>query len=249
MRSRLHRLSSVRPAKAPLAWLLLIAAGACLLFLPPLLRKQQRIASTAASPSLFALPGFAVEPGQQACMESVTLGPHGDVVEFWLAAAGAPGAPPVEAVLSAPGYLTRAYLAGGHPPGAALLPIAPPPHEQIGLVCLLNRGSSPLQLLGSQEARSFSRAQLVIAGRAVVGEIGLALLDGRPRSLLDRLDEAFAHASNLTDRLVPAWLIWLVAVLVTLGVPLAMVAAFYRAITEEAAAHTQTPLSGDAAPR
>jgi hypothetical protein len=46
----------------------------------------------------------------------------------------------------------------------------------------------------------------------------------------------FDHASNLTDHLVPAWLIWAIAVIVALGVPAATLAAFCLALREDEAA-------------
>ena len=69
-----------------------------------------------------------------------------------------------------------------------------------------------------------------------MGDISLTFLDTRPHSLLGRAGTIFEHASNLTDNLIPVWLIWILAVLILFGVPLGMLAAFYWALREDEAA-------------
>lgn len=74
---------------------------------------------------------------------------------------------------------------------------------------------------------------MTIAGRAVPGGITLEFLQGRLRTLFGQLGEVFDHASNLTDGLVPQWLVWLIAIAVALCVPLAMVLALFLALRED----------------
>jgi len=52
-------------------------------------------------------------------------------------------------------------------------------------------------------------------------------------SVLTELGVLFGHASNLTDGLIPVWLIWLIAPLVAFGVPIALILAFYSALLED----------------
>jgi len=111
--------------------------------------------------------------------------------------------------------------------------MAPPDHALIGTACFTNRGATTVLLAGSTEPRTISRSVTIIGGKQVVGDISLAFIDNRPRSLMERLDEVFGHASNLTDHLVPVWLIWTLTILVAVGVPTGVVLAFYRALQQD----------------
>lgn len=225
------------PALAALLAAGLILAGVLLWFRPYLTRKQQSVAEVPAPTALFAVSEFAVPPRQQACMSSVTVDPNSDLAQFQLRPAKPTpgGGPPIELILSAPGYRATADVPGGYPGGGVTLALAPPTRALIGTACFLNRGKTPVLLDGTTEPRTVARPGTTIDGKSVVGDIALTFLDSRQLSLLDRLGEVFGHASNLTDRLVPVWLIWILAVLVAFGAPIGIVSAFYVALREDEA--------------
>ncbi len=97
----------------------------------------------------------------------------------------------------------------------------------------MNRGAQTALLAGTTEAHVVPRSALTIAGVPTAGAVSLQFLIARPRSLLDRVGQIFGHASNLSDGLVPEWLVWLLALLIVLCVPLATVAALYLALSED----------------
>jgi hypothetical protein len=216
----------------------LILAGAVVWFVAYLTQTRQSVAEIPSPPALVAISEFAVPPSQQACMSSVALTPNSRLAQFRLRrpTGTAQGGPPIELILSGPGYETRAHVAGGYTQASVALPILAPRRALIGRACFVNRGETTALLDGTTEARTVSRSATRIDGRPVLGDIALAFLDSRQRSLLDRLAEIFGHASNLTDRLVPVWLIWIFAVLVALGVPIGTMAAFYVALRADEAA-------------
>jgi hypothetical protein len=215
---------------------LLIAIGAAVWFVPFLERRTQPLASVPGPAALFSATSFELRAHERACMGSVTLEPHGTLVAFQLrpAAPTPRGGPPMELVLDAPGYRYALKVPGGYPGGGVLLPISPPPRSEIGQACFVNRGASALLLGGTSEDRTISRSPTTIGGRPVRGDVALAFYDSRSRSLIDRLGEAFTHASRLTDGLIPVWLVWALALLVPLAVPTAVVASFYLALREDA---------------
>jgi hypothetical protein len=214
-----------------------ISLGALLLLGFYLLHKEKPIAGTPAPQALFHATTFTLHPGQRACMSSVTLPPNGRTLQLLL---GEPssgnGSPPIEVLLSAPGYRSVAQLPRGESEGPAQLPVRPPRHFAIGTACLTNRGTTPAVLVGSTEQRSRTRSRLTIGGRPVAGDIALTFADSKSKTRLSRLGEAFEHASNLTDRLIPVWLVWVIAVFVALTVPIATVAFLQRALREDEAA-------------
>jgi len=231
-----------RPGVAALATALaalLLLAGALIWFRPFLTRVTQPIASIPSPRAIYAPTAFVVAPHEQACMSSVALEPDARLAMFEPVppTTPTPSSPPaLELVLSAASYRSATTIPRRPQGDEVALPIAPPPRSLIGTACFVNRGGSSASLAGTVEARTLSRSGMTIGGQPVVGDIALTFLGSHPRSLLGRLGEAFRHASNLTDGLLPVWLIWLLAMLVALGVPLATLGAFYLAMREDTVA-------------
>jgi hypothetical protein len=222
------------PAAAALSVALLLV-GALVWFVPFLTTAHQPVAEVPAPAALSVLTPFPVAPRTQACMYPVTVTPGSEIAQFGLrpAAPSASGGPPVELVLSARDYHATLAVPGGYPGGSVALPIAPPRRAEIASACFVNRGVTTVLLSGTNEARTLAAPETTIAGRPASGDIALTFLRARQISLLDRLGEVFGHASNLTDDLVPSWLIWIIAFVIAFGVPAAAVAALYRALRED----------------
>ncbi len=214
-----------------------IVLGALVWFRPYLTRRQAFPSAVPAPVALGPASTFAVASGVQACMYSVAVEPDSRVAGFRAspATASSAGGPPVELILEGRGYRTSSLLPGGYRGGVVSVRVTPPRHSLLATACFVNRGAETVTLAGSTEARTISRSGTTIAGAPVVGDIALRFLDTRPSSLLDSLGTVFGHASNLTDHLVPVWLIWILALLTAFGVPVAILAAFHRALVEDEA--------------
>jgi len=213
----------------------LIAIGALIFWRPFLTRSSQPVTEVPAPSALFVLSEFPVPAGQQACEDSVTVTSDSRLVTFQLRPAKPTptGGPPVGLTLSGPGYRASAVVPGGYPGGSVTLPITPPPRDLIATACFVNLGVKKVLLDGTTEGRTVSRPALEIAGRPTAGDVALSFQDNRSVSVLGELGVLFGHASNLTDGLVPVWLIWLIAPLVAFGVPIALLLAFYSAMLED----------------
>lgn len=111
--------------------------------------------------------------------------------------------------------------------------ITPPRRSLIGTACFINMGTTAVLLDGSNESRLAGRSSLSIAGKPVSGNVALAFLNDHRQSRLSLLGEVIGHISNLTDHLIPAWLIWIVLVMTVFGMPVAIAAAFFRALRED----------------
>lgn len=212
-----------------------VIAGALIWFVPFLTAKRTFVADVPAPPALFTLAQVTVPARGQACLGDVTVEPSVRFAQFTVrpASPSPRGGPPLALTLQASGYRSATLLGGGYPGGAAQLAIAPPRRAVIGTACISNRGRAPLLLNGSAEARTLSRSPLTVNARLIPGEdFTLELIDGANRSLIDDLGTVFAHASRLTDGLVPVWLVWAIAILAALGVPLGVIASYYRSLRE-----------------
>jgi hypothetical protein len=220
---------------------IVILAGALLGFVP-FLRKQQHpkawVADAVAPHANLSTSAFVLAPHQRACMDAVAFTPKSAQATFLLAstAAAEHEGPPLELLLAAPGYRALANLpAGGYSMHVAF-DIRPPRRPVIGTACVINSGKVPVALAGTTALRTTSRSLLTIDGKPVVGNLTFTVLEKHPKSRLAILPDVVEHVSNLTDQLVPTWLVWLLAACLVAGVPVVIVIAFQRAVREDEAA-------------
>jgi hypothetical protein len=220
---------------AALVAAIVIALGLLTLFASYLTHKEKPIVGTPAPRALFSASLFTLHPHGRACMSSTTLPPNGRVLQLELGElpSSVSGNPPLDVLLSAPGYRARAHVPGEQSEGPVEVPVRPPRRYVIGSICVVNRGDESAALAGSTEPRSISRSKLTINGKPREGDIALTFLNDRSESRLSRLGDAFDHASNLTDHLIPVWLIWTLAISALLVVPIGTVALFHRALRED----------------
>lgn len=236
MRSIRIRCLRGRPALATALGAALILAGVLVWFLPYVTAARESVAEIPAPPGLRKVSELALAPGRQACMASVAIPEHSRLARFRVGLPPGQAGPPVELILRGSGYESRTRLPPTYMAGRATLLIVAPRQAVVGTACFVNRGSHAVLLDGTSEPRTTSRSATRLNGRLIPGDIALEFLDNHRPSLLDRTGEMFDHASNLTDHLVPAWLIWAIAVIVALGVPAATLAAFCLALREDEAA-------------
>ena len=218
----------------------LILIGALIWFRPPLTRSRQVFAEIPAPAALANPTLYPLAAHEQACEGLVTVTPDSGLAQFQVIPAKRTpsGGPPVELTFSAPRYHASVLVPGGYPGGIATVAITPPRVPTLTTACFLNRGRMTVLLGGTTQPQTVSRsANVVIGGRPAPGDVSLALLVAQPTTLLHDLGAIFRHASNLTDGLLAPWMIWIVAVLVALGVPTAVILGFYVALREEPGAH------------
>jgi hypothetical protein len=225
---------------------MVILIGLPLMFVPgvpgnesSLVRKEPQLASVAdalAPNAALKISAFTLRPRQRMCMSAVTVTPRSRIAQFRLyppAAAGNVG-PPLNLLLRAPGYRFAADLASGaYGSRFVEFTITPPPRAVIGTACVLDAGGSAVPLEGTTDPRTTSRSALTLDGKPVTGNLTLRFFEWHRVSKLQNLGEIFERVSNLTDRLVPFWLVWLLAVSALFAVPIGIVAAFHRALRED----------------
>jgi hypothetical protein len=227
--------SRTRRDAAALSAAIVIALCLLALFTSYLTHKEKPVVGTPAPRALFNASLFTLRPHARACMSSTTLPPNGRVLQLELGELpnSSHGNPPLDVLLSAPGYRALVHVPGEQSEGPVEVPVRPPRRYVIGSVCVVNGGTESAALAGSTEPRSIARSRLTINGKRREGDIALTFLNDRSQSRLSRLGEVFGHASNLTDRLIPEWLIWTLAVSALLVVPIGTVGLFRRAWRED----------------
>jgi len=214
----------------------LIVLGAFASFRPFLTHRMPHVADIPTPTSLSIVSRFQLPPGGKDCVETVTVDPKSQMVVFGLhlAKGQVHGRGSIGFKLSAPGYQAESSVPVPRKltVESTTLPITAPAHEEIATACFLNHSNAEVLLDGTTEPRTISRSLTQVNGNPAIGDVALAFYERQPDSLLDRLGEMFAHSSNLTDNLIPTWLIWILAALIAFGVPCGIVLAFYLAVRE-----------------
>jgi len=220
-----------RPGDATIALLAAVAGlMVCALawFVPFLTQQREVVVSTPGLTGLFERTEVPLRPGRPACVVGVRLTPDARVARVRVKAG--PRAARVRVTASAPGYASASTAVAG--PGERLVaaPLEPIARDAVGRVCVAApAGARGLAIIGTREARSQVAATTELGGRAAEGlDLELALLSGERRSYLERAGEVLDNVSALTGRLVPAWLLWVLALLVALGIPAAALAALVQ---------------------
>lgn len=235
MRRRLLLARPRFPTRCAVLMALLLLAGALIWYRPALTVPHQPVAEVPAPPAMFVATQFSVAGHQRACMSDVTVTPQSQLVEFQIfhAKNAKGGGPPVAFTLDGSGYHASAVLTGGYPGGTAVLPLTPPKRALITTACFHNLGTTPVFLVGTDEARSISRSHpVMVHGRSLPGDVAFSFLQSKRGNALGELGQLFQHVSDLTDGMLPPASLWLIAFVTAFGVPTAMILALRAALQD-----------------
>lgn len=193
--------------------------------------RETRMAFTAGVSSAGAQA--AIAPGQTGCQGPLDVPQGGsfDAVEVVLATGAVPGAPARVTVRDAQTgrVLARGRLAGGYL-GTAQQRVAVTPRVAEGgpiSVCLRNTGTVPIVPMGNGDAAS-PPSTYTRNGQPQGVDIAVRF-QTEPRSLLSQFGLIADRAALFRAGWVGAWTYWLLAALLTLGVPALLAFALARA--------------------
>ncbi|MCW3018671.1 MAG: hypothetical protein JWN10_979, partial [Solirubrobacterales bacterium] len=226
--SRLRRSSRLRAVWASSALLTALGGGVVLIVLLfalilPALDSSRRIATEVPQPSpLQSVALVEIPGGQQACSDQIGLLPGRQVAELEIGTYGRAPSPLLFA-LSAPGYQEAIPVAPRYVNNGLLDVAFKGPAEVLeGSVCITNLGRTPVALYASA-GRGESRSLTTVDGRAWPANFDLAFYAARRQSLLDDAGTIMRRL-RLFHAHVGLGLLWALALLFAIGVPLAAVA-------------------------
>jgi len=181
-------------------------------------------------------PGVEVRPGQEACQRDVEVEEPFDSVTILPAAFYHP-VPRLELrVLDRASRRTVAtgLLGDGHPENK---PTTIRLNPAIGKgrpvdVCFRNRGAWRVALFsgpGTDNVPSFA----TLDGRFIQSDLVIDFVRSKPRTTLSMIPDVFRRAALFHPSWVGAWTFWLLAAVLVLGVPVALVRAVRAAVEDE----------------
>jgi hypothetical protein len=209
-------------------------AAACLFVLafvtslgPWLTRDRPFVSSTPTSLSTVALTDLRLPHKALVCVRGFGLDSTADGLQLLVHdAAQVAATPPLRIVVRATGYRSVARLAGGYPFGArVVVPISPPAHDVDGVeACIRNEGRT-IALVSTVVPRELAKVRVSIDGHKVVPQPWLTFVQRGPASILDRPGEILDRVAAFRPFPAVPLLLGVLAVLVLVGVPLAVVGA------------------------
>ncbi len=217
-------------ARGSSEWALVVAGAAIVLIVLlatlvlPYLEEDRRVATEVPQPApLFSVSLVEMLAGQQACMDEIGLLPGRQVAEMRIGTYGKP-AVPLLLTLSAAGYRQTVSVPPTYVNNGLLdVPFTGPAGPVEGSVCVTNEGHVPVALYASAD-RTKSRSTTTVGTGLWPANFDLAFYAAKRQSLLDQ-------AATIMRRLrvfhahVGLGLLWFLAVLFVIGVPLAAVEA------------------------
>jgi len=190
----------------------------------PYLDQSRRIATEVPQPApLFSVALVELLPNQQGCADEIGLLPGRQVAEMRIGTYGKRDSPLLMTFV-APGYRESVSVPPTYVNNGLLdVPFNGPAKVLEGSVCVANRGHDPVALYASAD-RTKSRSNTIVNGGPWPSNFDLAFYTAQRRSLLDQAGTIMRRL-RLFHAHVGLGLLWLLAVLVAIGVPLAGVAA------------------------
>jgi hypothetical protein len=198
---------------------LLVAVLAAVLFVPYLRTERDVVVASPQPPPLFQAVSIQLAGGERACAAPVPLSRAADIARF--VAQREPDAPatPLRVTVTAPGYTATRTFSDYADHEALDVPLPDPPRAEDGQLCVQDAGTGTARLVGSREPRTFGRLKTTVRGRPYDVNLVLSLHAREPASLWSRRAAIVRAAADIAPGFAPAWLLWIVGVLVVAGIP------------------------------
>jgi hypothetical protein len=155
-------------------------------------------------------------------------------VRFRVSAPNGP-APQLTVTVKGPGYDASAVIpAGLLDTQTAQAPIPAPPGDVPVRVCISNDGKTPIGLFASTD-RTRSRSPTVIDGKTIYASVWFAFYEPRWRAISERVPLTIDRMTVFRPGYATPWVLWIIAVLFLVGVPIGVVWALVRALRDDGA--------------
>lgn len=210
---------------------------------PYLTRDRDLLTTTPMPASLVAIALVPVPAGSQACLDRATMDERSGQVRFQVATYRRAGSP-LRVTISGPGYRDSERIAGYGDNELVSADVRPPRSDVLVSICVRNEGRRRVALFATET--SSSRSQTRVDGAQVAPNIVVSFAEARPASLLSQMPAMLERMAVF--RPVGAGLLWVLAILFAVGIPVAVMTAFVRAAGSVEAEDAAALAAGGPAP-
>jgi hypothetical protein len=199
---------------------------------PFLTKKRDIPAAVPSPPPLVATSVDDLRAGQTLCMSDIAISAESAQMRFKVGTYRRPG-PPLAVTVTGSGYRAAANVAAGYADNATLAVAVPrPPGSRLVKVCIRNRGRHKVGFYAAAD-RAESHASVVVAGKRVVATPTLIFYERKPSSVASQAGVIAGRIAVFRGFLDHAWVVWLLALLALVAVPLLVAAGLAAALRDQ----------------
>lgn len=217
------------------AGLVVLLAGLLLVVRPFVAASRDYPAEVVSPAALHGTASVPVEAGAPVCFDHAVLDPRATEARFTLTTPGTP-APALRVRFRGEGYRHDADVPAGSPDGAVVRVGVPQFPEAIPLrVCIARRGPGGEVALLASADRTRSRSLATAGGEETGVSVWFAFYESSPRTIVERLPETIDRMTAFRPGFVTPAVLWVLAAAFLVGMPLALLAAYGRALRDDGA--------------
>jgi hypothetical protein len=220
-----------------LAGALVLLVGAVAIGRPYLTKKRDYPASIPQPPSVVAIELVRMKPGQSACLHDAVMDTHSERALFQVETYGKPTVP-LRFALTGDGYRATVNVPASayKDEGILNLPVPAPDRDVFVRACVTNAGKRPAALFATTAAEP-GPVVATLDGEPVGTNPWLAFYEAKRTSIADRLTTIVSRMAIFRPPFIGGWLLWPLAALFVLGVPIVVLLAYARALDDDEADH------------
>jgi hypothetical protein len=218
-----------------LAGTAVLLAAAVAIGRPYLTKQRDFRASVPQPPSVVAIELVRMKPGQAVCLHDAVMDTHSERVLFQVETYAKPTVP-LRFALTGDGYgATVSVPASSYKDEGILnLPVPAPRGDILVRACVTNAGTRPVALFATTAAEP-GPVFATLDGERVPTNPWLAFFEAKRTSIADRLPTIVSRMGIFRPPFIGGWLLWPLGLLFVLGIPVAVLIAYARALAEDEA--------------
>ena len=223
------------PLLAALAGALVVLVAAVAIGRPYLTKERDYPASVPQPPSVVAIQLVPMRPGQSVCLHDAVMDTHSQRALFQVETYGKPTVS-LRFTLTGQGYRTALSVPASAYKDEAIinLPVPAPHRDTFVQACVTNAGTRRAALFATTAAEP-GPVTATLDGQPVGTNPWLAFYEAKRTSIAHRLPTIVARMDTFRPPFIGSWLLWPLAVLFVLGVPAAVLVAYWRVLADDEA--------------
>jgi hypothetical protein len=222
-------------------WILL-GSGACALVLlvcavalgrPYLTKERDYPASIPQPPSVVSVVLVGLSHGHSVCLHNAVMDTHSGRALFQVETYGKPTVP-LRLSLSGEGYDATVHVPASSykDEGIINVPVPVPRRDVFVRACFTNLSKRPAALFATTSAE-LAPVTATDNGKPLATNPWLAFYETKRTSIVHRLPTIVARVGIFRPPFIGGWLLWPLAALFALGIPLAVVVTYARALSDD----------------
>lgn len=200
---------------------------------PYFTKERDYPASIPQPPSVISAELVHMKPGQKACLHDAVMDTHSQRALFQTETFGKPTVP-LRFTLEGDAYRASVPVPASSYKNEAIInvPVPAPDHDVIVRACLENRGKRLVAVFATTTAEP-GPVTATLDGKALAINPWLAFYEANQTSIAKRLPTILDRMAVFRPPFIGGWLLWPLTVLFVVGVPLALLVAYGRALGED----------------